>query len=1614
LENRTVMYSFSFNLLNIDLGMADWIDDQAIESETEGFDEDDVKPPKKSRRRIISDDEEEEEEETDSERIKEEFGNFIVDDEDVEEEEDKKSEDYDSEEMLSELEEEDKELLKENLGLSIRRKKRRVEIGSDSDESDNADRFDRVRLKRESSEREASCCSIFSFLYIFHIDIHRNRHISHRHINYADEEGSDTGEESGLDDFIQDDDEDEDFGLKRRRRKRRHHALGVSEGALEEARDLFGVDFNVGEFFADDDVADEEDYDEDDDYDEAGEDEELRQMRIASRRRRHNKHTLLEEIEPVELQRRYLLDEDKRIQLEDRPERFQLRAVPVTEAEPEELLAEAKWIFKTVFNCRSLSCQEERSPSKSNSALERIREVLGFIRNMDYEVPFIAFYRKEHVQPYLKMKDLWKIYHCDAQWCNNREKKHLLKQQLERMRDYQLQLKRQSDSGTDELVFGREIRDSDFDVLSSADTVEELNDWYAFFTLYYSRLYRTRANEQIDLERAGKFKQAAGYSQYAQLLEVGVGGLADKFGLTAEQFAENLEVGYCRNEVTQPSQSAREVAEQYIVECLLPDVDSVLKGAKWMVAMRFARNPIVRRIVREQYRQRVTVSVRATMHGRSLIDEAHPLYTCKYLKNKPVRLLKNDEYLRLKEAEESHLINMIFSIDGSESKRTTYYNELLQQQLFHRDEYTAVAEEWNSLRHEALKQCLDDMLYPIFEREVRLQLQREAEEHVIEKCANRMQEWLRIAPYWHDPKVERKREDYNRLTILGIAYSLDPKSPSYAALVNADGDVLDHLVLRNFTKRTFARSDNEREMKTVDMEELKTFLVKKMPIAIAITGESLDAVYYKKDLESLVVDLQASGTIGRNIPVEIVDPELARVYADSGPANQEFPTYSILLRQAISIARRLQDPLIEFSQLVTPDDEILSLKFHPSQNMVSKEELIQRITEEFINRVSEVGVDVNRCIEHPYTAPLLQFVCGLGPRKASHLLKILTPEELHLENRSKLVTHCRMGPKVFMNCAGFIKIDTARMMDKSGVFIDVLDGSRVHPETYEWARKMAFDALEYDETVDDYDPGTALDEILESPERLKDLDLDAFAEELQRQGFGNKNITLYDIRAELNHRYKDLRALYHPPTREQLFYMLIKETPRTFGPGKLIMAKVLNVVYKRPSPNMFEEARPVKDSTTNLWQCPICFKDDFPELGEVWKHYDANECPGQAIGVRVRLENGIAGFIPIKYLSDRHVNDPNERVKSGMTIACRIMKIDTYRFSCDLTCRTSDLEDREFQYGTGRDNHYDFKAEEEDRKKEETARMMKNDDAIFKRVIAHPSFRNCTCSEAEELLDQMDEGDAIIRPSSKGADFLTLTWKVCDGIYQHVSIREENKENSFTLGRSLIIGSEVYEDLDEILARFVHPVAMSVREVLTYKYYRDSNGGDTQILENFLVEEKQKNGGNKIPYSLSACKDYPGKFLLSYLPNTHVRHEYFTALPDGFRFRGRVFNNLNNLLAWFKQHFNEPPPGTPLATPTDRLSVTGYTPSQYDSLNRMGIVTPRGAVGIGTNAWNGGTRPMIYLPSPSQSGFPGQSPGVPRLMRTPQFTVPPTPSDPYLGAQQPPPPIWPTVIPPPA
>lgn len=310
----------------------------------------------------------------------------------------------------------------------------------------------------------------------------------------------------------------------------------------------------------------------------------------------------------------------------------------------------------------------------------------------------------------------------------------------------------------------------------------------------------------------------------------------------------------------------------------------------------------------------------------------------------------------------------------------------------------------------------------------------------------------------------------------------------------------------------------------------------------------------------------------------------------------------------------------------------------------------------------------------------------------------------------------------------------------------------------------------------------------------------------------------------------------------------------------------------------------------------------------------------------------------MKNLSDKRVEHPEDRVQIGQAVHCRIIKIDIERFSVDCSSKSSDLLDRNGEWRPKKDTYYDQDLEDRELRKEDESKKNQARQQYTKRVIVHPAFHNKSYSEAVKIMAEMDQGEVIIRPSSKGSDHLTVTWKVCDEIYQHIDVREEGKENAFSLGSSLWIGSDEFEDLDEIIARHVTPMAAYARDLLGYKYYRESAGGMKDKLEELLKEEKKKNP-NKIHYLISASKNYPGKFLLSYLPRLKIRHEYVTVTPDGFRFRQQVFESLNSLLKWFKEHFKDP---IPSATPT--------------------VITPHGSV---TNS----SRASFATPALSQSSL---------------------------------------------
>uniref|UniRef100_A0A4W5L4X4 Transcription elongation factor SPT6 n=1 Tax=Hucho hucho TaxID=62062 RepID=A0A4W5L4X4_9TELE len=1343
--------------------------------------------------------------------------------------------------------------------------------------------------------------------------------------------------------------------------------------ALQEAQEIFGGDFDFAEFDAD--GAYEQGEEEEEDQDEEGWDRPKKPTK-----RRVGRKSIFELYEPSELESSHMTDQDNEIRSTDMPERFQLRSIPVKPAEDDELEEEAEWIYRNAFSTPTISMQRG-IPYETRTKKEHEFRVGVCLCSL--QVPFIAFYRKEYVEPELNINDLWKVWQWDEKWCQLKSRKQNLTRLFRRMQGYQYeQISADPDKPLADGI--RPLDTADMERLKDVQSIDELSDVYSHFLLYYGRDIPKMQNaakaaskkkkkkkkkievneeeveeeeEEEEEEKGPDLKLASRRDMYSICQSAGLDGLAKKFGLTPEQFGENLRDSYQRHETEQFPAEPVELAKDYVCS-QFNSPEAVLEGTRYMVAMQIAREPLVRHVLRQTFQERAKINIKPTKKGKKDMDEAHFGYSFKYLKNKPVKELNGDQFLKMCQAEEEGLLTIDICIDLLGVKGVagdqTYFDEI--KQFYYRDEFSHQVQEWNRQRTLAIERSLIQFLYPQMAKELKNKLMAEAKDNIIKSCCRRLYNWLKVAPYRPDQQAEEEDDDLmdesqgKGIRVLGVAFV------SFIL-----GEVVDFLRLPYFLKRRNAWKEDERDKKLQDIENLKKFLTSKKPHVVAVAGENRDAHMIMEDIKRTVSELEQESSLPA-VGVELVDNELSMLYMNSTKSQTDFRDYPPLLRQAVSVARKIQDPLVEYAQVCSSDEDILCLKLHPLQEHVVKEDLLSALYCEFINRVNEVGVDVNRAISHPYTQSLVQFVCGLGLRKGSHLLKVCVSLSRSLS----------------------LSVGLSLSLSRTDSYIEVLDGSRVHPETYEWARKMAVDALEYDESAEDANPAGALEEILENPERLKDLDLDAFAEELERQGYGNKGITLYDIRAELSCRYKDLRVPYRAPNTEEVFNLLTKETPETFYIGKLITSVVTGIAHRRPQGESYDQA--IRNDATGLWQCPFCQQDNFPELSEVWNHFDSGSCPGQAIGVRARMDNGVQGFIPTKFLSDKVVKHPEERVKVGMTVHCRIMKIDIEKFNVDLTCRTSDLMDKNNEWKLPKDSYYDFDTETEDTKTEEELKKKQQRTTYIKRVIAHPSFHNINFKQAEKMMESMDQGDVVIRPSSKGENHLTVTWKVADGIYQHVDVREEGKENAFSLGHTLWINTEEFEDLDEITARYIQPMAAFARDLLGHKYFQDCNGGDRKKMEELLIRSK-KEKPTFIPYFVSACKDLPGKFILGYQPRGKPRVEYVTISPDGFRYRSQMFHTVNGLFRWFKDHFQEPVPGiTPSSSSRTRTPASvNATPANINiaDLTRAVSALPRNmtsqmfsaiaAVTGQGQGQNANTTPAQW--SSSQYGYTGGSSG---------------------------------------
>ena len=203
-------------------------------------------------------------------------------------------------------------------------------------------------------------------------------------------------------------------------------------------------------------------------------------------------------------------------------------------------------------------------------------------------------------------------------------------------------------------------------------------------------------------------------------------------------------------------------------------------------------------------------------------------------------------------------------------------------------------------------------------------------------------------------------------------------------------------------------------------------------------------------------------------------------------------------------------------------------------------------------------------------------------------------------------------------------------------------------------------------------------------------------------------------------------------------------------------------------------------------------------------------------------------------------------------------------------------------------------AEEEDKQREEAKERAK---LAKTKNVQHPLFFNFTFKQAEEYLAPQAVGDCVLRPSSRGPDYLTVTWKVANNLFQHLSIQEVNHAGT----KEYIVEHKRYADLDQLIFQHVQAIAKHVDAMCRHPKFRE---GTLSEVNEWLESYTRANPKNS---AYVFCYDHksPGWFLLLFKlnVNTPVTTWHVKTESDGYRLKGFSYPNMLRLCNGFKQTF---------------------------------------------------------------------------------------------------------------
>lgn len=404
---------------------------------------------------------------------------------------------------------------------------------------------------------------------------------------------------------------------------------------------------------------------------------------------------------------------------------------------------------------------------------------------------------------------------------------------------------------------------------------------------------------------------------------------------------------------------------------------------------------------------------------------------------------------------------------------------------------TADNEYTTPLLKEVIQDAYDRLIAPAIEREIRNDLTERAEDGAIKVFGKNLEQLLL------QPPISGK-----------VVLGWDPafRTGCKLAVVDATGKVLDTKVIY----------PTEPHNKIAESMEAVKKLIDKYNITLISCGNGTASRESEQIIAKMIKDYNLT-----QVEYVITNEAGASVYSASKLATEEFPDFDVAQRSAVSIARRVQDPLAE---LVKIDPKSIGVgQYQHDMNQKKLSETLTGVVEDSVNKV---GVDLNTA-----SASLLEYISGISKAVAKNIVDYRETNG-RFTNRKQLLKVAKLGPKAFEQCAGFMRISGGD---------NPLDATSVHPESYEAAGKL-LELMGYD--INSITSG----ELMGLRSKVKDIQ--AMASEL---GIGE--ITLEDIIKELEKPGRDPREeMPKPILRKDVLDM------KDLQPGMILKGTVRNVI----------------------------------------------------------------------------------------------------------------------------------------------------------------------------------------------------------------------------------------------------------------------------------------------------------------------------------------------------------------------------------------------------------------------------------------------------------------------